>query len=326
MDPPTPTPNPISPGPEFMQQKSAYIAKLHQQREQEQLAEWRERLNRHEVVLKDAPDFVKSDKNALIAAVKHDPFAYLHADESLKNDREIFYATLENSTRDSYMLLKYATKFLKKDKEVVLAAIKNDVRSFEFAHKSLQCDKDFCCLVMKQNGAALRYAHDSMRGEKEVVLAAVQQDSRSFQFAKQSMKSDSDVVIAAMKKFSRKKNKEADFAAKNKRTSSSSSKGSGTSSSKSDSLQLFNVDPPAEQDSDGRNFALELYEKNKDVLPALKQDRPNIPFTPELREKDKELALAAMKLRGAAFESFKLDEELVLVVMKQNNIHSSLPS
>lgn len=197
----------------LLKEKSKYVAKLEQQRKQEQLVEWRKRLHQNELRIEDAPDFVKRDKDAILAAVKVDPHAFSHAHEYLKHDKDVFLTALKHSPHDSHRLFKHAHLSLKKDKEVVLAAIRKDSRSFEFAHKCLQSDKDFVLLLVKQSGALLRYAHDSLRNDKEVVLPAVQQDRRSFQFANASLKGDKEVVLAAMKMLSleshtRKKNEE----------------------------------------------------------------------------------------------------------------------
>mmetsp|Transcript_9969 Transcript_9969/g.12573 ORF Transcript_9969/g.12573 Transcript_9969/m.12573 type:complete len:317 (+) Transcript_9969:105-1055(+) len=299
--------------------KEKYIAKLQQQREKEQLMAWRKGI--HGLGIEEAPDFVKCDKDAALAIVKADSYAFRHIHDSLKNDREIFLTALAHSPPNSYDLLKYAHASLKKDKEVVLAAIEKDGRSFEFAHKCVQSDKDFVILVMKRNGALLRFAHDTLRSDKDVVIAAVQQDSRSFQFAHVLLKSDKDVVLAAMKQFSRESHR------KNKESSSTDNESTHSATKRDDDLKVANIIAALKQENQNVPFAPELDEKDKEVvLAALKQDNPNVQFALEPHKKDKETVLAAMKVDGAALgysnESLGENENFVLVVMKQSGNES----
>jgi hypothetical protein len=103
----------------------------------------------------------KSDRKAVLAAVKESATALEHASEDLKADREIVLAALESGP----VALKFASENLKDDREIVLAAVKKYVRALEYASEDLKDDRDIVLAAVKQDGDAIKYASNRLKQE-----------------------------------------------------------------------------------------------------------------------------------------------------------------
>jgi hypothetical protein len=105
---------------------------------------------------------VHSMKSEVLAAVRQDGRALLHASETLKNDREIVLAAV---TQNVYAF-EYASETLKNDREFVLAAVTQNVYAFEYASETLKNDREFVLAAVTQDGRALLHASETLKNDR----------------------------------------------------------------------------------------------------------------------------------------------------------------
>ncbi len=75
-------------------------------------------------------------------------------------------------------------------KQFVLDRVSEDGCDLDWAHKSLQDDKEVVLTAVRQNGYALRWASDRLRNDKEVVMAALNEWLGALSFAGNELKND----------------------------------------------------------------------------------------------------------------------------------------
>ena len=135
----------------------------------------------------------KSDRKAVLAAVKEDGLALEYASEDLKADREIVLAAVKSATLLSP--LQYASDDLKADRELVLAAGKQNGIALRSASEDLKADRDIVLAVVKHHGSALAYASEDLKADREIVLAAAKTYSGVFHHASKDLKGDREIVL-----------------------------------------------------------------------------------------------------------------------------------
>ena len=134
------------------------------------------------------------DKEAAIAAVKHDWKALDSISEVLRGDVDVVMAAVTQSG----FALEFASKELKNDQEVVLAAVTQNGHAFKYAPEELQNNKEVALAAVTQDGWALQDASEELRNDFDVVFAAVTQDGRALQFASEELKNDVEMVQTAV--------------------------------------------------------------------------------------------------------------------------------
>jgi hypothetical protein len=92
-----------------------------------------------------APDPQRSDRDVVLAAVRHDGYALQFASDELKDDKEIVLTAIETYEGD---VLEYASERLKDDRETVLAAVRRCENSIGFASERLRHDDEVIRAVL----------------------------------------------------------------------------------------------------------------------------------------------------------------------------------
>ncbi len=221
----------------------------------------------------DIDESLKKDREIVLAALQQNGMNFQFADESLKKDREIALAAIN---QDAWAL-QFADESLKKDRDIVLAAVQQYGQALRYADGSLKKDRDIVLAAVNQDSVALQYADDRLKKDQEIVLAAVQQNGMNLQFADESLKKDREIVLVAVKQ---------------------------------NGLALL--------------YANESLKKDREVvLFAVKQYGWALIFADESLKKDREIVLAAVQEYGwsllFADSSFKKDREIVLAAVKEND-------
>ena len=127
---------------------------------------WMEFIQSHKGSLKYAPDYIRSDREVVLAAV-----------------------------RRRGCELDYAPGQLKKDREVVLAAVGQKGLALEHASEELQNDREVVLAAVKQDGGVLKSVSDKFKNDREVILAAVKQDPTTVVHASIEIRLDFDFLI-----------------------------------------------------------------------------------------------------------------------------------
>ena len=132
---------------------------------------------------------MKDDKQVVLTAVRNAGplhFGGCHplvcASDELRTDREVLIAAVKHCGG----ALRYVPHELRSDKAIVLAAVQQDGRSLEDASPEMQADKEVVLTAVKQHGFALMHASPKLDEDNEVVLAAVQQDINVLRLAEWS--------------------------------------------------------------------------------------------------------------------------------------------
>eukprot|EP01061_Rhynchopus_euleeides_P000103 TRINITY_DN10065_c0_g1_i2.p1 TRINITY_DN10065_c0_g1~~TRINITY_DN10065_c0_g1_i2.p1 ORF type:complete len:300 (+),score=47.19 TRINITY_DN10065_c0_g1_i2:53-901(+) len=134
-----------------------------------------------------------ADREVALAAIRVNPHALQYADESLKADRETVLAAVRNDP----FVLKHAHESLKADSDLVMAAVLLASSALRYAHEYLKADRDFILSVVRRNPYALQYAHESLKADRDIVLTTVQIDPSTLEYAHDSLKADRELVLMA---------------------------------------------------------------------------------------------------------------------------------
>ena len=118
----------------------------------------------------------KSDRKAVLAAVKEYGYALKNASEDLKADREIVLAAVKQNGG----VLKNASEDLKADREIVLAAVKQNGYALQYVSEDLKADREIELAAVKQNGDALQFASDDLKADREIVLKIIHSNLEDF--------------------------------------------------------------------------------------------------------------------------------------------------
>jgi hypothetical protein len=156
----------------------------------------------------------------ILAAVLRDPRALVHAHSSLKDNRLIALAAVQQQgtylhtlgeamRRDKEVVLtavnqdgaalQFAHEQLKSDRLVVLAAIQQMPSAIRFASSNLKADRQIALAAVLKDGGLVRYLDDELKKDRIVVLAAVQQDATSMRYIGPYFKGDEEIVLAALR-------------------------------------------------------------------------------------------------------------------------------
>jgi hypothetical protein len=146
-----------------------------------------------------ASDRLKADKEVVMKAVKETPSALHHVDDSLKKDKDVVSIAVLGRSGG----LSHADDSLKADKDFFMDLMNRSTEfenltgySFNCLHESLRGDKEVVMAVVSVSGSQLENASDSLRADKEVVLAALENDSSALEYASQALKADKELVMA----------------------------------------------------------------------------------------------------------------------------------
>lgn len=137
----------------------------------------------------------KDDYDVVLAAVKNDGFALLHASEKLKATKEIALEAIKQDGRT----LKFADASLQNDKDVVFAAVKNDSSALYHASTRLKSDREVVLAAVSFSGYALQHADPTLQNDKKIVLTAVENTGSVIQYASPALRDDKDVALAAVR-------------------------------------------------------------------------------------------------------------------------------
>jgi len=141
----------------------------------------------------DAVRYDPGNRSLVLETASQHKYAILHATKALKSDREVVLAAVRHSG-DALLLSEFAG-----DKEVVLEAVANLGDSLRYAEKAFRSDKEIVLAAVRQNGLSLRYACEKLKDDPEVVMVAVRSRGRALRHASNRLRGDLDVVAEALK-------------------------------------------------------------------------------------------------------------------------------
>mmetsp|Transcript_44444 Transcript_44444/g.95438 ORF Transcript_44444/g.95438 Transcript_44444/m.95438 type:complete len:474 (+) Transcript_44444:87-1508(+) len=154
-----------------------------------------EAVKRRWYVLKDASEELRADKAVVLAAMKQNEFALKHASKKLLADKDFALAAVALNG----WALKYLSEGLRADQEVVLQAVKRNGLALQFASDDLRFDRSVVVEAVKGDVSALQHAAEKLRASKDVALEAVKQDGLALKYASEELQADKDVVLQAVK-------------------------------------------------------------------------------------------------------------------------------
>jgi len=128
--------------------------------------------------LDEAPEYVRSNRDFMLKAVKENGGVLEYASEDLRSDREVILEAVKNHGS----ALQYASEDIRVDKEIVLEAVKKDGCALEYASEDIRADKEIVLEAVKKNGWALEYASRDLRADKEIVLVAINEDMNALKY------------------------------------------------------------------------------------------------------------------------------------------------
>jgi hypothetical protein len=124
--------------------------------------------------LQDAPDNIRSDRDVVVAAVRHLGNNLIYASEELRDDKEI--ALLASSSPGFGGVFQHLSPELRADRVLLLAALRQP-----------------------RPGDALSHAADELRNDKSIILDAVRHHGRVIEQAPIHLQEDPDVILTALR-------------------------------------------------------------------------------------------------------------------------------
>lgn len=148
--------------------------------------------------LRDAPDWIKEDKETVLMIVKKNGEALLYASDTMKNDKEVVMAAVQNKGS----ALRDASDNLKNDKEVVMAAVRNYSFSLQSASETLRNDKEVVMVAINQDKYAFGAAGNAIKNNKEAVLQVMDIiGPDAYVYFSKRLKQDKELVIRALTEY-----------------------------------------------------------------------------------------------------------------------------
>ena len=146
--------------------------------------------------LSKAPEWMKANRDIMMAVVKRNGCALKYASNEVKADRDIVMAAVK---QDGYWALRHASVELKSDRDFVLEAVKQDGRALGCASDEIKADRDIVMEAVKQDGSALRFASVELKADRGIVREAVKRDGSALGYASVELNADRDIVMEAVK-------------------------------------------------------------------------------------------------------------------------------
>mmetsp|Transcript_94757 Transcript_94757/g.141965 ORF Transcript_94757/g.141965 Transcript_94757/m.141965 type:complete len:692 (-) Transcript_94757:304-2379(-) len=144
---------------------------------------------------RNVPDFVRVDKESVLAAVQKNGYALKSVAEALKGDEDVVRTAFES--KGSFVLI-YASPNLKTSKPFMQSLALKSGHVLQYASESVRNDKHVVLTAVKTNGTSLQHASNTLRADKEVVLAAVSQDGKALPYASAELQEDADIFKVAV--------------------------------------------------------------------------------------------------------------------------------
>jgi hypothetical protein len=139
-------------------------------------------------------DELKSDYDVVLAAVRGEGVAIVHASAHLRAMRQIVLAAVTQYGR----VLEMVSDVFRMDRDVVMAAVQQDGDVLRMASEELRADPDVVRAAIMQCGSALEYASAQLRSDRSVVLTAVTKAGRALKWAAAQLQDDRDLVMVAV--------------------------------------------------------------------------------------------------------------------------------
>ena len=136
----------------------------------------------------------ENHRRLMLAAVKRDGRALLHASIDLRADRDVVLAAVESRS----CMIKCASPDLRNDRDFVLLAMERNGYALSNVPAEFRADKDVVLFAVAQNGLALQFASDELRAHNYVVLFAVKNDARALRYASPELQADRDFAVKAV--------------------------------------------------------------------------------------------------------------------------------
>jgi len=267
--------------------------------------------------LMEAPSSVKSNRTAVLKAVKHSGMSLRHAAPQLRADREIVLAAVEQQGT----AVQFASDELRDDREIALAAVQQAGWALRHLSKELRGDRQVVLSAVSHSGWALADASADLRRDKTVVAAAIHQSSLAEEFAlpTQSSCSDAEASMAVDSHV---------HVAVRRRTSNMApavdAEGSGgfissrfSNCSRRELVELVRACPMSL-----RSVPPEYRRDREIVLAAVQEEGAALQFADSTLRIDRGVVLSAVRQAGWALQfaaiSLQADREIVMAAVKQS--------
>jgi len=158
-------------------------------------AAWLERLERDGQALLGAPDSVRADREAVLAAVRDHGDALRCAAPELQADKEVVLEAVHQNGR----ALAWAADELRADREVVLEAVRRHPWALTNTADSVRTDKQIVMAALKQEGGLYPYVEPALRADAGVALVAMQRAGEVLEHAPMAIRANHEVVLAAVR-------------------------------------------------------------------------------------------------------------------------------
>lgn len=162
---------------------------------QQSKRDWELKVKANGLRLGNAPGFLRSNKELVLAAVQQDGRAIRHASPILQGDKAVVVA----AAQENPIALRHACySLLRADRNFMMLAVQLDGLVLKEASPHLQDDVELVTAAVSNNGLAFEFASDRLRGSSEVAMraAAASADALRYVCAPLS-RHDPDLVRAA---------------------------------------------------------------------------------------------------------------------------------
>jgi len=80
-----------------------------------------------------------------------------------------------------------------------MTAVMNEGSALQYAHESLQRDKEIVKAAVMNEGTALKYAHEWIKRDRDVVKMAVEKDMDAFKYVDGRLKRDKGFILGMIR-------------------------------------------------------------------------------------------------------------------------------
>ncbi len=166
------------------------------------MKEYVEIVSENGLELENLPDFCKSNKEVVMAAVSQNGLALKFAADDLKADLEIVKTALSNYQWDigdlDEIIFDFIDSKLQNNREIILLAVSNQGRALESISHELWDDFEIVLAAVGKYGMMLEFVSERLRDNFEVVFAAVNSHAQALEFASERLRDNYEIAMAAV--------------------------------------------------------------------------------------------------------------------------------
>jgi hypothetical protein len=161
---------------------------------------WETAIQKSLFMLKNAPLIYRQDKEVVLSAIRYHGELVEFADERLKDDPEIYLASIRQirnrrGTCDPGQIIHLIPEKFKSDMEFLLKALDDYPRIFEHVPMDLISDREFMLEVIKRTyGWIIQYAAPELKSDRQFIVAAAKLNKDILRWLPKNFKDDKELI------------------------------------------------------------------------------------------------------------------------------------